>query len=266
MVIEMEKKARKLRGEILTTIYRAQSGHPGGSLSSLELLMALYLNHMKVDAQNPQWEERDRFIMSKGHASPVLYSVLSEAGYFSKDELNGFRKFGRLLQGHAYKNIPGVELSTGSLGMGLSVAVGISLAGRLKNNNFNTYVLLGDGEIQEGSVWEGAMSAAHHNLSKLCAIIDYNKVQENGFVNDIKNLAPLDKKWESFGWNVVVIDGHNFNEILEALSNFKDEDEKPTVIIANTVKGKGVDFMEYDHNWHGKAPNLEQLEDAVANL
>jgi len=264
-IIKMENLARRLRAELLNTIYNAKSGHPGGSLSSLELLMTLYLHKMKIDVNNPQWEERDRFIMSKGHATPGLYSVLSEAGYFEKEELKGFRRFGRMLQGHAYRSIPGVELSTGSLGMGLSVGVGMTMAGRLKGSNYNVYVMLGDGEIQEGSVWEAAMSGGHHKLSNLCAIIDYNKVQENGFVNDIKNLEPLDERWRSFGWNVVVIDGHNFKEILGAIESFKEEDSKPTVIIANTVKGKGVDFMEYDHNWHGKAPDLKQLEDAVAN-
>ncbi len=265
-ILKMEERAKKLRSEILKTIYNAKSGHPGGSLSCLELLMTLYLHELKVDAKNPQWEERDRFIMSKGHATPGLYTVLAEAGFFPKEELEGFRGYGRLLQGHAYRDVPGVELSTGSLGMGLSVGIGMALAGRLKKADYNVYVMLGDGEIQEGNIWEAAMSGGHHKLSKLCAIVDYNKVQENGFVNDIKNMEPLDERWRSFGWNVVVIDGHNFKEILDALEEFKREGDKPTVIIANTIKGKGVEFMEYDHNWHGKAPSLEQLEDAVANL
>ncbi|GLI54609.1 transketolase [Propionigenium maris DSM 9537] len=265
-ILKMEERAKKLRSEILKTIYNAKSGHPGGSLSCLELLMTLYLHELKIDAKNPQWEERDRFIMSKGHATPGLYTVLAEAGFFPKDELEGFRGYGRLLQGHAYRDVPGVELSTGSLGMGLSVGIGMALAGRLKRADYNVYVMLGDGEIQEGNIWEAAMSGGHHKLPNLCAIVDYNKVQENGFVNDIKNMEPLDERWRSFRWNVVVIDGHNFKEILGALEEFKKEKDKPTVIIANTIKGKGVEFMEYDHKWHGKAPNLEQLEDAVANL
>ncbi len=265
-ILKMEERAKKLRSEILKTIYNAKSGHPGGSLSCLELLMTLYFHELKVDAKNPQWEERDRFIMSKGHATPGLYTVLAETGFFPKEELEGFRGYGRLLQGHAYRDVPGVELSTGSLGMGLSVGVGMALAGKLKKADYNVYVMLGDGEIQEGNIWEAAMSGGHHKPSNLCAIVDYNKVQENGFVNDIKNMEPLDERWRSFGWNVVVIDGHNFKEILGAFEEFKKEKEKPTVIIANTIKGKGVEFMEYDHKWHGKAPNLEELEDAVANL
>lgn len=265
-VKDMKERARSLRAEILNTIYLAKSGHPGGSLSALEVMMTLYMKHMKIDSKNPKWEGRDRFIMSKGHASPVLYSILSEVGFFSKSELKNFRQYKGMLQGHAYRGIPGVELSTGSLGMGLSVGVGIALASRLKRQNFNTYVLLGDGEIQEGSIWEAAMSGGHNSLSNLCAIVDFNKVQENGFVDDIKCLEPIGDKWRSFGWNVININGHSFDEIESALNIFMGEKEKPTVIIANTVKGKGVDFMEFDHHWHGKAPNKEQFQDAVANL
>ncbi len=180
---KLECKAMEIRKDILKIIYEAKSGHPGGSLSAVEILLALYMERMKYDPKNPDWEERDRFIMSKGHATPALYTIMAEAGFFPKDELAGFRKFGRMLQGHAYRSVPGVELSTGSLGMGLSVGVGMALASRLKKSSYNVFVLLGDGEIQEGNVWEAAMSAGHHKLSNLCAIIDYNKVQENGFVN-----------------------------------------------------------------------------------
>ncbi len=263
---ELQRKSVKIRKEILKVIYEAQSGHPGGSLSSVELLLALYKERMKYDPKNPNWEERDRFIMSKGHATPVLYTVLSDAGFFPKEELSGFRKFGKMLQGHAYRDIPGVELSTGSLGMGLSVGVGMALASRLKKSNYSVFVLMGDGEIQEGSVWEAAMSAGHHKLSNLCAIIDYNKVQENGFVNEIKNLEPLGDRWKSFNWNVIEIDGHDFSDIFRALDDFQVEKGRPTVIIANTVKGKGVDFMEYDNNWHGKAPNEDQYLEALLQL
>lgn len=263
---ELQRKSVEIRKDILKVIYEAQSGHPGGSLSAVEILLALYKERMKYDPKNPKWEERDRFIMSKGHATPVLYTVLSEAGFFPKEELGGFRKFGKMLQGHAYRNIPGVELSTGSLGMGLSVGVGMALASNLKKSNYNVFVLMGDGEIQEGSVWEAAMSAGHHKLSNLCAIIDYNKVQENGFVNEIKNLEPLGERWKSFNWNVVEIDGHDFDDIFRALDDFMVEKGRPTVIIANTVKGKGVDFMEYDNNWHGKAPNKDQYLEALLQL
>lgn len=262
----LKDKAVEIRKNILRVIYEAQSGHPGGSLSAVELLLGLYECEMKFDPRNPEWEERDRFIMSKGHATPALYTVMAESGFFPKDELTRFRRFDSILQGHAYRDIPGVELSTGSLGMGLSVGVGMSLASQLKKNGYNIFVLLGDGEIQEGSVWEAAMSGSHHKLSNLCAIIDYNKVQENGFVNEIKNLEPLGERWRSFGWNVLDIDGHNFDEILGAFENFNGEEDRPTVIIANTVKGKGIDFMEYDNNWHGKAPNKEQYMEAMLQL
>jgi transketolase len=262
----LKDKAVEIRKDILKIIYEAQSGHPGGSLSAVEILLSLYDCEMKFDPRNTDWEERDRFIMSKGHATPVLYTVMAEAGFFPKKELSNFRKFGGMLQGHAYKAIPGVELSTGSLGMGLSVGVGMALASRFKKSSHNIFVLLGDGEIQEGSVWEAAMSGGHHGLSNLCAIIDYNKVQENGFVNEIKKLEPLGDRWRSFGWNVLEINGHEFGEILEAFEGFNREKSKPTVIIANTVKGKGIDFMEYDNNWHGKAPNKEQYMEAMLQL
>lgn len=263
---ELKKKSKKIRIEILKMTHEAKSGHPGGSLSAVELLVSLYFKKIKYDPKNPDWDDRDRVIISKGHATPLVYSVLSEAGFFSKEELKGFRKLGSMLQGHVYREVPGVELSTGSLGQGLSVAVGMALAARLKNQKHNVYCLLGDGEIQEGNVWEAAMSAGHRKLSKLCAIVDYNKVQENGFVNDIKNLEPLKKRWESFGWRVHEIDGHKFKDIISALDKFDMESEKPTCIIANTVKGKGVSFMEYQHKWHGKAPDDVQFEKAIHEL
>ncbi len=263
---DLEKRAVKIRKEILEMTHRAKSGHPGGSLSAVEILLALYFKKMVYDPKNPNWEKRDRLIISKGHVTPLVYSVLSEAGFFGKDELETFRKLGSRLQGHAYREVPGIELSTGSLGQGLSVAIGMALAARLKDENHNVYCLLGDGEIQEGNIWEAAMSAGHRKLSKLCAIVDYNKVQENGFVNDIKKLEPLKKRWESFGWRVHEINGHKFRELISALDKFDMEIDKPTCIIANTVKGKGVSFMEYQHSWHGKAPNDEQYEKAVREV
>ncbi len=263
---ELEEKSKNIRKEILKMTHRAKSGHPGGSLSAVELLVSLYFKKMKYDPRNPFLDKRDRLIISKGHATPAVYSVLSEAGFFAREELETFRKLGSRLQGHVYRGVPGVELSTGSLGQGLSVAVGMALAARLKGELHRVYCLLGDGEIQEGNVWEAAMSAGHRKLSKLCAIVDYNKVQENGFVNDIKKLEPLKKKWESFGWRVHEINGHKFKDIISALDKFDMELDKPTCIIANTVKGKGVSFMEYQHSWHGKAPDDEQFEKAIQEI
>ncbi|MBC2851572.1 transketolase [Cetobacterium sp. 8H] len=257
---------KNLRKEILTTIYKAKSGHPGGSFSGVELLYTLYSEFIKFDPKNPNEENRDRVIISKGHASPLVYSILSEFGFFPKSELEHFRKFGALLQGHVSKTVPGVELSTGSLGQGLSYSCGVAIAGFLKKANFKVFCYMGDGELQEGSVWESFMTAGDRNLNNLCAIIDYNKVQENGFVKDIKNLEPLKEKLEAFGWKVFEIDGHNVEEIRSAYHNFFINKEKPVAIIANTVKGKGVSFMEFKSSWHGKAPNEEEYNKAIKEL
>jgi len=265
-LVSLQHKALQFRKEILETLNLAGSGHPGGSLSAVEIMISLYFYKMKHNPKDPQWPERDRLIVSKGHCSPVVYVTLANAGYFPKEELKTFRKLGTRLQGHVHFKAPGVEFNTGSLGHGLAVANGIALGAKMLKKNLKTYCLLGDGEIQEGSVWEAAMTAPHYKLDNICAIVDYNKVQENGPVNDIKNLEPLADKWKSFGWNAIEVNGHSFEELIKALDTFDIVKNKPTVIIAHTVKGKGVSFMEGQAAWHGKAPNKEQLAQALAEL
>ena len=262
----LKERARQFRKEILEMIAEAGSGHPGGSLSAVEILISLYFCKMRHRPDDPTWPLRDRFIMSKGHASPALYVTLANSGYFPKEELKTFRKLGSRLQGHVHVGVPGVELSTGSLGQGLSVANGIALGAKMRKVGFKVYCLLGDGEIQEGQVWEAAMTAPHHRLDNICAILDYNKVQENGPVAAIKGEEPQGDKWRSFGWHVVEVDGHNFGELLRALDEFGRVEGKPTFIIAHTVKGKGVSFMEGQAAWHGKAPSREQLRQALEEL
>lgn len=262
----LRKMARQFRREILETIAQAGSGHPGGSLSELEILITLYYYKMNHNPDDPGWPLRDRFILSKGHACPGLYVVLANRGYFPKEELKTFRKLGTRLQGHVYTAVPGVEHNTGSLGHGLSVTNGIALGARIKNMKFNVYCLLGDGEIQEGSIWEAAMTAGHHKLENVCAILDYNNVQENAPIPEIKNEEPILDKWRDFGWHAIEVDGHNFEEIIQAFDEFETTTGKPTFIRANTVKGKGVSFMEGQAKWHGKAPNKEQLQTALKDL
>lgn len=262
----LKEKAHQFRKEILEILHLAGSGHPGGSLSAVEILTSLYFYKLRHNPQDPHWEDRDRLIVSKGHISAGVYVVLANAGYFPKEELKTYRKFGSRLQGHVHSKVPGVEFNTGSLGHGLSVANGIALGSKMLKKNFKTYCLLGDGEIQEGSVWEAAMSASHHKLDNLCAIVDYNKVQENGPTNEIKNLEPLAQKWQSFGWQTEEVDGHNFAQLIGAFNKFDTIKNKPFVILAHTVKGKGVSFMEGQAGWHGKAPNAEQLKQALEEL
>jgi transketolase len=262
----LKERARQFRREILEMITEAGSGHPGGSLSAVEILISLYFCKMRHRPDDPAWPLRDRFVMSKGHASPLLYVTLANCGYFPKEELKTFRKLGSRLQGHVHVGVPGVELSTGSLGQGLSVANGIALGAKIRKVGFKVYCLLGDGEIQEGQVWEAAMTAPHHKLDNICAILDYNKVQENGPVAAIKGEEPQGDKWRSFGWHVVQVDGHNFEEILGALDEFDRVTGKPTFVIAHTIKGRGVSFMEGQAAWHGKAPSKEQLGKALAEL
>ncbi|MBI4308761.1 MAG: transketolase, partial [Candidatus Omnitrophica bacterium] len=223
----LQQKAVMFRRDILETLECAGSGHPGGSLSAVEIMLALYGHAMDHKPSDPQWEERDRLIVSKGHVSPVVYVTLANFGYFPKEELKTFRKFGARLQGHVHTKVPGVEFSTGSLGHGLSFANGIALGARMRGRDFRVYCLMGDGEIQEGSVWEAAMTAAHHKLDHVCAIVDYNKVQENGPVNEIKNLEPLGKKWQDFGWHVFEVNGHDLNDLIGALDEFKDIKDRP---------------------------------------
>ncbi|WP_373601301.1 transketolase [Paraclostridium bifermentans] len=258
---------RNIRKNIVTMIHGSKSGHPGGSLSAVEILTALYFDEMNVDPRNPKMEDRDRFVLSKGHAAPVLYSTLAEKGYFDKKELDSLRKIGAMLQGHPdMKGTPGVEMSTGSLGQGFSVACGMAMASKLDNAPWRVYTLLGDGEVQEGIVWEAAMSAAHYKLDNLVAFLDYNGLQIDGEVEKVMNIGPIMDKFKSFGWNVIEIDGHDFDQIFAALDMAKDTVGKPTMIIAKTVKGKGVSFMENNASWHGTAPSDADLEKALAEL
>jgi len=259
--------AREVRKDILTMLNKAGSGHTGGSLSAVELLTALFFAKLRHDPQKPCWKDRDRFILSKGHAAPVLYAILARCGYFEREELLHLRELGSRLQGHPdSKFTPGVEVPTGSLGQGLSMANGIALAARLDGLSTRVYVLLGDGEVQEGQVWEAAMTAGHYKLDNVCAILDNNGLQIDGWVKDVKNVEPLAPKWEAFGWAVLEIDGHNFGEILSALDKAEEIKGKPTIIIAHTVKGKGVSFFENKAKYHGVAPTNEELERALKEL
>ncbi len=262
----LKTKALQYRREILEIINSAGSGHPGGSLSAVEILITLYDYTLNHNPKDPHWPDRDRLIISKGHASAGVYVALANAGYFPTEELKTYRKFGSRLQGHVHVKVPGVEFNTGSLGHGLSVVNGIGLGARMLNKNFRSYCLLGDGELQEGSIWEAAMTSSHYKLDNVCAIVDYNKVQENGPTNQIKNLEPLAQKWESFGWKAIEVDGHDFKALMIAFDQAKTTKQQPTVIVANTIKGKGISFMEGKAAWHGKAPNKEQLESALKEL
>lgn len=265
---ELEQKCKKIRCNVIKMIHCAKSGHPGGGLSSVDILTVLYdqvMTKFPDWTNSPQHNERDRFVLSKGHASASLYAVLADCGYFSEDELRTFRHLGSRLQGHPNTHIPGVEVPTGSLGQGLSMACGIALALKLDKNPAHVFALMGDGELQEGSCWEAFMHAPHRGLNNLTAIIDRNNLQIDGKTNSIKNLNPLDKKLEAFNWKVVEIDGHNLDEIYAALMESKKSD-KPTAIIANTVKGKGVSFMENQCGWHGKAPCDEDCQKALSEL
>ena len=256
-----------IRKDIVSMICKSKSGHPGGSLSSVDILTALYFDQMNIDPTNPKMEDRDRFVLSKGHAAPALYAILAERGYFDKEELNNLRKLGSMLQGHPdMKKVPGVEMSTGSLGQGFSVACGMAMAAKLDNAPWNVYALLGDGEVQEGIIWEAAMSAAHYKLDNMIAFLDYNGLQIDGEVESVMGISPIEEKFKTFGWNVITIDGHDFDQIFAALDMAKDTIDKPTMIIAKTIKGKGVSFMENQAGWHGNAPSAEQLEQALSEL
>ena len=259
--------ARNIRKDIVSMIHMSKSGHPGGSLSAVEILTALYFDEMNIDPNNCKMEDRDRFVLSKGHAAPVLYATLAHKGYFDREELKGLRKINRMLQGHPdMKGTPGVEMSTGSLGQGISAAVGMALAGKIDNKDYRVYTILGDGELEEGQVWEASMAAAHYKLDNLTAFVDFNGLQIDGNVEDVMNPSPIDKKFEAFGWNVLVIDGHNYDEIIDAIEKAKNCKGMPTVVICKTVKGKGVSFMENEAAWHGTAPSKEQCEKALAEI
>lgn len=264
---ELKEIAQNIRIDIIKAIHAAGSGHPGGSLSAADIVTALYFREMNIDPKNPKMLTRDKFILSKGHAGPVQYAALAEKGFFPKEDLLTLRKMGSKLQGHPdMKKVPGIEMSTGSLGQGFSVSVGMALANTMDNNEGRIYVLLGDGEIQEGIVWEAAMSAAHYGLDNLTAILDWNGLQIDGKNEDVMTVSPVDEKFRSFGWNVLYIDGHNFDEIVEAFNKARNTEGKPTVIIAKTIKGKGVSFMENNPGWHGKAPSDEEAKKAVEEL
>jgi transketolase len=264
---ELKAVAKRLRRHIITMIGKAVSGHPGGSLSSVEIASTLYWKILRHKPANPHWADRDRFILSKGHAAPLLYAVLAECGYFPVAELATLRQLDSRLQGHADRTAtPGVEMSSGSLGQGLSFAIGVALAGRLNSQSYRVYVLLGDGECDEGQVWEGAMAAAHFKLDNLVAIVDNNGLQIDGWNCDVMNLEPLNKKWEAFGWHVIEVDGHDSNQLFDAFEQAKPVKGQPTVIIAHTVKGKGVSFMENNADFHGKAPNAAEVEIALKEL
>ncbi len=265
--VELEKISNTLRKDIVKMLHKSGSGHPGGSLSACEILTALYFSEMNIDPKNPTWEDRDRFILSKGHGAPVLYAALAEKGYFDKKELDNLRKIDSMLQGHPdMKGTPGVDMSTGSLGQGLAVSNGVALAGKLNNQDYRVYVLLGDGEVQEGMVWEAAMFASHNKLDNVTVFLDHNGLQIDGKNSEVINVEPLKDKWKAFGWNVVEINGHDFKQIFTALKEAKNTKEKPTIIIADTVKGKGISFMENQVGWHGKAPDDEQTDKALHEL
>jgi transketolase len=261
------QKATELRRTVVDMIFCAQSGHPGGSLSAADIVAALVFHKLRMDPDNPSWPARDRFILSKGHAAPLLYVALAQRGFFPTEELKTLRQLDSRLQGHPDRlKTPGVEMTAGALGHGLAVGVGLALAARMDCLPYRTYVLLGDGEIQAGVIWEGALFAAKYGLENLTAIVDYNGVQLDGFVRDILPLDPVVDKWRSFGWHVLEIHGHNMRQILEALDTAEDVHGKPTVLVAHTTKGKGVSFMEDDCAWHGRAPTAEQCEQAICEL
>ncbi len=263
---QLARTAVKVRMGIIDGVHAAKSGHPGGSLSCADILTYLYFKQMNIDPENPDKQDRDRFVLSKGHAAPALYAVLAQRGFFDEKELLNLRQIGSMLQGHPdKKKIPGVDMSTGSLGQGISAAVGMALSAKHFGDSFKVYTVLGDGEIEEGQVWEAAMFAGNKKLSNLVAFVDYNNLQIDGTIEEVNSAAPIDKKFEAFKWNTITVDGHNFDEIEEALNKAMNSD-KPTAIIAKTVKGKGVSYMENAVNWHGAAPNDELYEQAKAEL
>ena len=258
---ELKEIARKCRVEIVKMVYRAQAGHPGGSLSEIDLISALYGNYLRVKPNEPNWDDRDRFILSKGHASPGMYAILAEMGFISKEDLESYRVLGGICQGHVdMKWCPGVDFSAGSLGMGLSFGMGCAIAGRLSGSERNIFVMLGDGEIQEGSIWEAAMAAKHHELGNLKVILDRNRIQNDDFCVTQMRMFDIPAKWQSFGWDVMEIDGHDMDDVVRGLDFLVNNNDNPAILIANTIKGKGVSFMEDNPAFHGAAPNDEQLK------
>lgn len=264
---ELEEIAKKIRREIVEQVYIASSGHPGGSLSIADILTVLYFYELNVDEKNPTWEDRDRFVLSKGHCAPALYASLANRGFFDLEELKEFRNINGKLQGHPdMKKIPGVDMTTGSLGQGLSAANGMAIAGKLDKKDYRVYCLLGDGEIEEGQVWEAAMAARQYKLDNLCVIVDNNNLQIDGTIEEVMSSKPIDEKFRSFGFQIIKIDGNDIDEIIKAFDVARNVKGKPTCIIAETVKGKGVSFMENQVKWHGKAPNEEEFKQAIEEL
>ncbi|RLF51372.1 MAG: transketolase [Thermoplasmata archaeon] len=266
LIKELKRKALQIRKWVIESVYRAGSGHPGGSLSVADILACLYFHEMRHDPKNPKWPDRDRLVLSKGHAAPALYAALALAGYFPVEELKNLRKIGHFLQGHpCMKKVPGVDMSTGSLGQGLSVAVGMALAGKLDNRDYRVFVILGDGEVQEGQIWEAANAASHYKLDNLIAILDRNKLQIDGPTEEVMHVEPLAWRWKAFGWDVIEIDRHDMEDNLDTFHDIT-LNEKPTIIIAHTIKGKGVSFMEGTLSFHGKPPSHEQYIRAMSEL
>lgn len=263
----LEEKAKEIRKGIIEQVYKAQSGHPGGSLSIADILTVLYFKEMNIDPKNPKWEGRDRLVLSKGHCSPALYSCLANKGYFEQEKLSTFRNIESNLQGHPDMNkVPGVDMTSGSLGQGLSVANGMAISGKMDNKDYRVYCILGDGEIEEGQIWEASMASCKYKLDNLCVIVDNNNLQIDGTIEEVMNSYPIDEKFRSFGFEVINIDGHDIEEIIKAFEVARNIKEKPVCIIAKTIKGKGVSFMENQVGWHGKAPNEEQYKQAMEGL
>ena len=264
---QLQEKAKEVRKGIIEAVYSNKSGHPGGSLSIADIMTVLYFNQMNIDEKNPKWEDRDRLVLSKGHCSPALYSCLANRGFFDVEKLKTFRNINSNLQGHPDMNkVPGVDISSGSLGQGLSCANGMAIAGKMDNKNYRVYCILGDGEIEEGQVWEAAMASNKYKLDNLCVIVDNNNLQIDGTIEEVMSSYPIDEKFKSFGFQVINIDGHNIQEIIDAFDVAKNVKDKPTCIIAKTIKGKGVSYMENDVKWHGIAPNEQQYQLAMKEL
>ncbi len=264
---DLKQKAKEIRKDIIEEVYNAKSGHPGGSLSIADIMAVLYFNELRIDEKNPRWEDRDRVVLSKGHCSPALYAALAERGFFSKETLKSFRKIDSNLQGHPDLNkVQGVDMTSGSLGQGLSVANGMAISAKMDNKDYRVYVILGDGEIEEGQVWEAAMTANKYKLDNLCVIVDNNNLQIDGTIEEVMSSYPINEKFKSFGFNVLNINGNNIEEIISAFESAKQTKDKPTCIIAKTIKGKGVSFMENKAEWHGKAPNEEEYIQAMKEL
>ena len=264
---ELEKLAKKIRLGIIDEVYYGKSGHPGGSLSIADIMTVLYFDEMNIDNENPNWEDRDRLVLSKGHCSPALYAALAYRGFFPVEDLKTFRNINSYLQGHPdKKNIPGVDMSTGSLGQGLSAANGMAISAKLNNKDYRVYCILGDGEIEEGQIWEAAMSSSKYKLDNLCVIVDNNNLQIDGTIDEVMSSKPIDDKFRSFGFEIIKIDGHNIEEIKSAFEVAKNVKEKPVCIIAKTIKGKGVKYMENKVDWHGKAPNEDEYKQAIIDI